>query len=73
MSTKPPVPAGVTRLYWFNTIAAAVMWPLGIWLAVTRDWTDIAGPVMITGMVGMSWIAYRTVARRRLALDEEER
>lgn len=63
------VPPGITALYLFNTTIAAAVWPVGIWLAITRDWTIIFAPVGLTALVATGWFAYHAVRRRVARLE----
>lgn len=46
---------------WFTTVMAVVFWPAFGWFAITRDWTVVFVPVLVTAGVVMQRLTMRKV------------
>lgn len=53
------MPKHLAFIFWIDTIAAVLAWPLFVRVAVTHDWTVIFVPFAISAMVVMLWLALR--------------
>lgn len=59
MSAGKRMPRHQAFLLWFNTVAAALSWPLFLWVAITQDWTVFFIPLAVSALAGMMWLALR--------------
>lgn len=59
MSTQKRMPLYPAIMLRFNAIGTALMWPLFLWVAITRDWTVIFLPLLFTAGVTFQWLSLR--------------